>query len=111
MIPHEKQMVERMKNRPFALIGINSDGDRSVLRKIMKDNGITWRNAVDGSTGGPLATRWNVSGWPTIYILDARGVIRFRDLRDDAMEKAVETLLKEVEKQQDSRHDAKKRER
>jgi hypothetical protein len=97
MIPGEKAMVKRFADRPFALVGINSDGDRSVLAKIMKAHGITWRNAVDGSTSGPLATKWNVSGWPTVYVLDAKGVIRFRDVRDEEMEKTVEALLKEAE--------------
>ena len=96
MIPHEREMVERMKDKSFALIGINSDGSRSALNKILKENKITWRHAVDGSTEGPLATRWNVHVWPTIYILDAKGVIRYRDLRDKQMEDAVNILLKEV---------------
>ena len=95
MIPHEKQMVARLKNKPFALIGINSDGGREPLKRILKQQGITWRQAVDGDTSGPIATQWHVQGWPTIYILDAKGVIRHRDLRDNAMEKAVVALLKE----------------
>lgn len=97
MIPHEKGMVERLKDKPFALIGINSDGGREPLQKIMKEQGITWRQAVDGDTGGPIATRWNVHGWPTIYILDHKGVIRYRDLRDEPMEEAVRKLLAEME--------------
>jgi Thioredoxin-like len=96
MIPHEKEMVERLKNRPFALVGINSDGDRSVLRKILQENGITWRSAVDVSTHGPIAKQWNVHGWPTIYILDANGVIRYRGLRGQEMEQAVVGLLGEL---------------
>ena len=96
MLPHEKEMVEKFKDRPFAFIGINSDGDRSVVQKILKENGITWRNAVDGSTSGPLATSWNVRGWPTIYIIDSKGVIRARNLRDKQMENKVDELLKEI---------------
>ncbi len=96
MLPHEKEMVVRLKDKPFALIGINSDGDRSVVNKILKDQGITWRQAIDGDTSGPLATKWGVQGWPTIFILDAKGVIRYKDLRDQAMEDAVNTLLKEI---------------
>jgi hypothetical protein len=96
MIPHEKEMMERLKNRPFALLGINSDGDRSVLRKILQENGITWRSAVDVSTNGPIAKQWNVHGWPTIYILDANGVIRYRGLRGQEMEQAVVGLLDEL---------------
>jgi hypothetical protein len=95
MVPHEKQMVKRLEKEPFQLIGINSDGGREPLLKIMKEQGITWRQAVDGDTSGPLATKWNVNGWPTIYIVDAKGVIRFRDLRDQQMEDAVVKLIKE----------------
>ena len=95
MIPHEKTLVERLKDRPFALLGINSDGEAEQVRKIMKENGVTWRNAVDGSTDGPLATKWNVSGWPTIYVLDAKGVIRFLGVREKSMDDAVDALLKE----------------
>jgi len=96
MIPHEKEMVEKLKDKPFAFIGINSDGDRSVVQKILKENEITWRNAVDGSTSGPLATAWNVRGWPTIYVIDANGVIRARNLRDKDLESKVEELMREV---------------
>jgi hypothetical protein len=99
MLPHEKEMVERLKNRPFALIGINSDGGRSALQKILHEQGITWRNAVDGTTNGPIAKRWNVHGWPTIYILDANSVIRNRGLRGQQMEQAVVGLLDELKAQ------------
>lgn len=96
MLPHEREMVVRLKDKPFALIGINSDGDRSALQKILEKEKITWRQAVDGSTEGPIATAWNVHGWPTIYILDAKGVIRYKNLRDKPMEDAVVKLLEEI---------------
>ncbi|WP_394796517.1 TlpA family protein disulfide reductase [Armatimonas sp.] len=97
MLPHEKEMVKRLADKSFALIGINSDGDRSVVNEILKRENITWRQAIEGSTRGPLATSWNVKGWPTIYILDAKGVIRFKNLRNEKMEDAVNQLLKEAE--------------
>lgn len=98
MIPHEKALVERLKDKPFALLGINSDGDAAKVRKIIADNGITWRNAVDGSTEGPISRRWNVQAWPTLFVLDAKGVIRYQAVREKAMDEAVDTLLKELEK-------------
>ena len=97
MLPHEKALVERLKDKPFALLGINSDGDAEEVNEMLAEQGITWRQAIDGSTEGPLATRWNVNGWPTIYVLDAEGKIRFRDVRDEEMEKAVNELLAELE--------------
>lgn len=96
MLPHEKELVERLQNEPFALLGINSDGPPEKLRQILADQGITWRQAVDGDTSGPWATKWNVRGWPTIYVLDASGVIRYRDVREKDMDVAVDKLLAEV---------------
>ena len=100
MLPHERSLVEELKDQPFALLGINSDGDAAKLRDILDKNELAgfpnWRHWVDGSTSGPIATRWNVSGWPTIYVLDRQGVIRYRDVRDRQLEDAVKALLAEA---------------
>ena len=96
MLPHERELVKRLEDKPFDLIGINSDGTREEIQTILESNDITWRQAVDGSTEGPLATKWNVNGWPTIYVLDAKGVIRYKNVRDKEMEEAVMKLLAEV---------------
>src|SRR5262245_58261149 len=99
MIPHEREMVKKLADEPFTLLGINSDQSRSALNKIMKDERITWPNIYGGPPGeNEIAGRWNVTGWPTIYILDHEGIIRHRDLRDDDMQNAVEALLKKVPK-------------
>ena len=47
MIPHEKDLVERHKGQPFALLGINSDTDREKLKATIAENGITWRSWWD----------------------------------------------------------------
>lgn len=96
MLPHEKALVKRLESEPFALLGINSDGPADELRPRLESEGIAWRQAVDGATDGPLAKAWNVQSWPTIYILDGQGRIRYRDLRDQAMEDAVLGLLAEM---------------
>jgi peroxiredoxin len=97
MYPHERSLVARMKDQPFALLGVNSD-PKSRLRRVMKKENITWRSWWDGgNTGGPIAKAWNVTGWPTIYVLDAKGVIRYKNVRDKSLDEAVEALLKEME--------------
>jgi hypothetical protein len=98
MYPHERSLVKKLADKPFALIGINSDEDRSKLKDVLKKENITWRSFWDGgSTSGPIASSWNVQSWPTIYVLDARGVIRYRDVRGDELEKAIDGLVKEAE--------------
>ena len=96
MYAHERSLVERLKDKPFALIGVNSDSKERV-KMAMKENNITWRSFWDGgSTGGPIASKWGVTGWPTIYVLDGKGIIRYKGVRGEAMDNAVDTLLKEM---------------
>ena len=96
LLPAERELVERLQDKPFALLGINSDGDREVLNQICEENDITWRNAVDGTTSGPWASSWNVRGWPTLYVLDTEGVIRYKGHDGIAMEAMVEELMAEI---------------
>jgi peroxiredoxin len=95
MYPHERSLVKRLEDKPFALLGVNSD-PKDRVRQAMKKENITWRSWWDGgNTGGPIAKAWNVSGWPTIYVLDAKGVIRYKGVREKQMDEAVDKLLAE----------------
>ena len=77
---------------------MNSDyqGDLGKINAMLEEQGITWRQAIDGTTSGPIATRWNVQGWPTIYVLDAKGVIRFKNARGERLGEVVDELMKEM---------------
>jgi hypothetical protein len=100
MYPHERSLVKRLAAEPFALIGVNSDVDKQALAPVLEKEQITWRSFWNGPEGtqGPIAKSWNVKGWPTIYVLDHEGVIRFKGVRGEAMDKAVDFLLAEMKK-------------
>jgi hypothetical protein len=104
MYPHERSLVQQLADKPFALIGINSDTDRDRIKERIKEEKMTWRSWWDsGSTSGPIASSWNVAGWPTLYILDHKGVIRHKFLGfpgEAKFDGALEALLKEAEKEQ-----------
>ena len=71
MYPHERSLVKKLADKPFALVGVNSDKDRDELKEVLAKEEITWRSFWDGgSTDGPIAGRWNVRGWPTVYLID-----------------------------------------
>src|SRR5262249_42923303 len=98
MYPHERSLVKRLEGKPFALVGVNSDADREKLKQVLQKEQIAWRSWWDGgSTSGPIASKWNVRGWPTIYVLDAKGVIRSRGDRklDEAVDKLVQEIVSE----------------
>ena len=79
MYPHERSLVKRLAGKPFALLGVNSDRDREQLKETLVEENITWRSFWNGgSTGGPISTKWNVRGWPSLYLVDDKGVIRHK---------------------------------
>jgi hypothetical protein len=65
----------------------------------MTKENVTWRTFADlgDASQGAIATRWNLTNTPTLYVLDARGIIRHKWVGgpgakaiDDALEKLVE---------------------
>ena len=96
MVPHERALVKKLDGKPFALLGVNLDNSIEECRKVEKNKKITWRSWFDGS-GGPIAKLYNIRYLPTIYVIDHKGVIRYKDVRGKKMEEAVLELLKEVE--------------
>ncbi len=94
MIPHEREMVERLKDKPFALVSISADEKKETLTDFLAKEKMPWTHWWNGSEGG-IIEDWDVRYFPTIYVLDAEGVIRHKDLRGEELEKAVKALLEE----------------
>jgi thiol-disulfide isomerase/thioredoxin len=95
MYPQERKLVAELRDKPFALVSVDTDKDVATLRKSITAGEVTWRSWWDGGTDGPITTRWGVVSFPSIFVLDSAGVIRFKDVRGDDLDRAVATLLKE----------------
>jgi thiol-disulfide isomerase/thioredoxin len=98
MVPHESTMVKRFEGKPFALLGINGDQDRDTAKRAVREHQINWRSWWNaGAKNEPISKTWNVRGWPTGYVIDHKGIIRYKNLRGRELEEAVERLLQEAE--------------
>jgi peroxiredoxin len=93
MYPKERALLERYARRPFAVVGVNTDETPEPLKRSIKAGRVMWRCWYDGGTQGPIATRWGVSGYPAVYVIDRAGVIRSKDVQAGALEEAVEGLM------------------
>ena len=97
MYPHERALVQKY-NEHLAIVGVNSDRGRARLKEAMAREKITWSSFYDGGgTGGPIASRWGVSGWPRLFLLDTKGTIRHKGLRGEKLENAIRELLLEMD--------------
>src|SRR4051812_7315537 len=100
MYPHERSLVKKFEGKPFVIIGVNSDKDREKLKEVVKKEELTWRSFWNGgSTRGRISTDWNIRGWPTLYVIDAKGVLRYKclDGKGEKLEEEIEKCLKDSE--------------
>jgi hypothetical protein len=100
--------VTKLKDRPFALVGVHVGGSTAKqLKEVMTKEKLTWRSFVDaGNAGaGPIATKWNLSATPTFYVIDHKGVIHYKwagPPGTEVMDAALNRLIKVAE--QDGRN-------
>jgi len=95
--PLERALVERMKGRPFALLSVNVDTDKETLLKSIKDGEVTWRCWWEGQESGLNRQRWRVNEIPSVFVIDAQGIIRAKEIEGKALDLVVDGLLKELE--------------
>lgn len=79
MFPHERSLVKRLSGKPFALLGVNSDGEGENVKQQLQKHQITWRSFKDErKPANSISKDWKVRAWPTLYLIDHKGVIRKR---------------------------------
>jgi thiol-disulfide isomerase/thioredoxin len=96
MIPHERELVKKLEGKPFVLVSVSGDDDKDTLTKFIEKEPMPWTHWFNGPSGGILE-KWNVKFFPTIYVIDAKGTIRFKNIRNKELDEAVESLVKEAE--------------
>ena len=97
MYPQEQELVTKLASKPFVLLGVNSDRKLDVAREAVRDEGLVWRHFWNGKggTSGNIAEQWNIVAWPTVYLIDADGIIRYKDILGKDLDRAIEKLLAE----------------
>lgn len=94
MVPSEIELAERMKGKPFALVGVNGDAVKSDAKRAAEKENISWPSfwSKEGSDG-PIPTIWNIQGWPSVFVLDPKGIIRFKGQDMNLINQKVDQLV------------------
>lgn len=100
LFPHEMELVQKYRDRPFVLLGISADETPEELRRVEEKAKLLWPSLCDGGFGGPICKAWGVEAFPTLALVDARGMVRWRCTgvpADGELERQIEELLAEVD--------------
>ncbi|MCS6977370.1 MAG: TlpA family protein disulfide reductase [Gemmatales bacterium] len=100
MVPHNRELVTKMKGRPFALIGVNADQDKDAFKKAESDKKMNYRSFYDGD--GKIVGAWRIKAFPTMLLIDHKGVMRQKIVGGGpanmkALDEAIEKLVAEAE--------------
>ena len=79
---------------PCVILEVNTDESRDPVRKAMQAGEITWPCWFDGALTGPITVAWGIRSFPTIYVLDAQGIIRSKDIRGETTATVVAEVFK-----------------
>ena len=79
MHPVQKELLRKYSRDQVVLIEVNSDSEKSLdkVRRKISNDGLEWIVVTDGSDG-PVSEAWQISAWPTYFVLDRDGKIRRR---------------------------------
>ena len=90
--------MKNLAEKPFALIGVHGlDYTPQKLKAVMEKEKLNWRSFADNRV---INSRWASRGTPTYYIIDHKGVIRYKWMGypgASAIDHALEKLIKEAE--------------
>lgn len=95
-LPGLLEIYQEFHTQGFEIVGVSLDESAEDLRRVIESYKIPWPIAFEGKRwDNSLANLWRVYQIPTAYLLDKKGIIRFRDLEGDTLRKAISELLSE----------------
>jgi peroxiredoxin/Tfp pilus assembly protein PilF len=101
-MPHLQAVHQAFRGRGVEVWGVNLDepGKLEQAGRYVADQGLEFPMVLGGKMGAGLDQSYQVTGIPTTFVIDKKGVIRFRHIGyrenlDELLAKNIESLLKE----------------
>jgi cytochrome c biogenesis protein CcmG, thiol:disulfide interchange protein DsbE len=92
-VPKLKELHNRYKDQGLVLLAIHSDPNEDAMRKVVAELEMPWLVGFDGESKTMKA--FHGDSFPDYYVIDRSGKLRFADLANAEVERAVEMLIKE----------------
>jgi len=94
-LPNVKTTYDKLNPKGFEIIGISFDREIGKLKQVVEREKMAWPQYFEGNgEGNKYGEQFGISGIPTMWLVDKKGVLRELNARDDLTGK-VEKLLAE----------------
>ncbi len=78
-MPKVKEYADKYADK-LTVLGINSGDTKEKMMQFLKPKGYNWQQLMSGKNADNLVLKFNVSGFPTKFIIDPEGKILQRYL-------------------------------
>jgi peroxiredoxin len=93
-LPHVLDVYHRFHEKGLEIIGVSLDEDEQKLKDFVAEKKIPWPQNFDGQGwSNAVAKAWGIHSIPATFVIGRDGVVRTRDVRGDALARAVEDAL------------------
>ena len=92
-MPHLKELYAAKKDEGLVLLGIHSTNGGEKMKEFVEKKKITYPVAVDKA--GATVKAFGGNSYPDYFLIDRAGNLRFADLANGELDRAVDFLLAE----------------
>jgi hypothetical protein len=69
----------------------------------LEDGEVTWPCWWEGTEAGPNRRRWRINEFPSVFVIDADGIIRAKEVEGKALDEVVDILVSQLEEKRASK--------
>jgi len=93
-VPHTIELQKKYADQGVVFIAVCAPSGGEKMERTVKDRGITFATALDTGKGDTFAA-FKANSYPDYYIIDRKGNLRWGDLKNGDVEKAIKLLIAE----------------
>jgi thiol-disulfide isomerase/thioredoxin len=92
--PKLVKTYEQFKSKGFAIVGVSLDFNKKNWLNAIRSDKLPWENLCDlRGSENRAALLYGVTYMPANFLIDEKGIVIAKDLRDDALDKKLQELL------------------
>jgi thiol-disulfide isomerase/thioredoxin len=94
--PNLRKLYKMYQGKGLEIISISLDESREKLDRFLEKEPLPWKHIFSGKGwGDEIARMYEVHSNPYLFLVDRKGIMRYFDVRGEALTKAVTHLIKE----------------
>ena len=97
-LPRVQAAYAKYRGKGFEVVGVSLDETKEAVADFVKTRNVPWRQVHNAGAGGDLVEAFGVSSIPATFLVDPQGTIVRLELRGEALDRALESLLGDAPK-------------